>query len=1383
MGEKGVVIVTQPELFSPSVAQWFSQQVGEPTLTQQMGWPQIASGRHVLICAPTGTGKTLTAFLGLLDRLIRAQDAGEPCLGTQVLYVTPLKALGNDIERNLNAPIAGINQVREAMGLPPAAISVGVRNGDTPAHVRQRLIKSPPHILITTPESLFLMLTTQRARQALATVNTVIVDELHAFMDSKRGVHLALSLERLAHLAGEFQRIGLSATVEPEQLAADFLGGGEPTRPRPVNVVRPAIDKAVDLQLRCPVDDFSDLPEGSIWPELSAQVYELSRRCRTTLVFVNHRTAAERICYGINALAGAQYARTHHGSVSKDQRLEAESLLKAGKLRCLCATSSMELGIDVGEIDLVIQVACPFSVASGLQRLGRAGHAPGAVSVMRVMPRTCAELLDCAMVVEEMRRTRLEPLHIPQNCLDVLAQQIVSMAAEETWEVEDLYRVLRRAQPYQGLTRDSLRELLRMLAGDWEHARERPVSPRVSYDRLRDALLPNTYSRLLALSAGGTIPDRGYFGVYLEDNRTRLGELDEEYVFEARVGDVFLLGAFAWRITGIDRERVRVAPASRQGAQTPFWKGDGLGRSFFLSMHMAEQKRQLERALADKRLRGYLQERYGFDEAALDNLCPMIQRQYKALGHLAHDRKIILEHFSDAVGQAQMVVHAPFGARVNIPLAMILQRLLQDQLHTLIMTYHTDDGILLHAPGLASLPQGVLHQAAALDVEAEILRALPTSALFTSIFRECCARALLMGVRKAGRMPLWIQRLRGSEMLQQALSAGAHPMLREAARECTQEYMDLPALKQVLAGVNDGDIQVIQCRSQTPSPWTLQLRRNLEGVMLYDTIIPENAQPGALDGLAEPEALEPPTAEDVAQCLEGQRRAPRDAQALHTRLMIQGDCPPPEAGDEAAWLGELTDQGQAVALPGRGLVVAAEEAALYGAALAGDGPERERVIRRCLRYNGMMGLEQLAERYGFSLPEVMAVLARLMEREQVVPLGEGYVHADLYRQASGLHRRARSAQIATAPPAAYAAWLPELLRGVGDPADQLEQVLTRLRGWPQPLKTYERIILPGRVPGFTPQLLEGLLSQGRILWRAQGEDICFYPADTPLEDALPRPEGLSPLKEALLDLLAQLGASFYSALSARLPGQPVMEALLELLQAGLVVQDSLACLHLDNQAAVKVAVRGRVAAMGRGRFSLAYPPAAPTPAEQVNRVLDRYGILCRETCQACGVSLGELREAWLAQELSGQLVRGYFVLGLSGAQLVRERDVQALLDRLAHPSAAPCCLHALDPALAYGAVLPHGPNAAFALHPGAAAVLLGGEVALVLEGGGRRLRLIRPEAALSALNCLAGAFQQGRVYADRNRLALREGTEGCEAALQNAGFEREMLDWILWRQP
>ncbi|MGW4780654.1 Lhr family ATP-dependent helicase [Streptomyces filamentosus] len=897
------MVTSALEDFSPATRGWFTGAFTAPTAAQEGAWRAIGAGSDVLVVAPTGSGKTLAAFLASLDRLASSPVPAEPRKRCRVLYVSPLKALAVDVERNLRSPLTGIRQEAVRLGLPEPDVRVGIRSGDTPAAERRSLAVKPPDILITTPESLFLMLTSA-AREALSGVETVILDEVHAVAGTKRGAHLALTLERLDELlARPARRIGLSATVRPVDEVARFLSPN-----RRVEIVQPPSGKEFDLSVVMPVEDLGELggspasegKEGgdrpSIWPHVEERIADLVQAHRSTIVFANSRRLAERLCNRLNEIAyeratgepapegappaeimaqsgaakGAPplLARAHHGSVSKEQRAQVEEDLKAGRLPAVVATSSLELGIDMGAVDLVVQVESPPSVASGLQRVGRAGHQVGAVSTGVVFPKYRGDLVQAAVVTERMRSGAIESLRIPANPLDVLAQQLVAMVSLDTWQVDDLLAVARRAAPFASLPESAFTGVLDMLAGRYPSDAFAELRPRVVWDRIAGTVTGRPGAQRLAVTSGGTIPDRGLFGVFLagadpKRGGGRVGELDEEMVYESRVGDVFTLGTSSWRIEDITRDRVLVSPAPGVPGRLPFWKGDQLGRPLELGRAVGAFLRELG-ALGEDDARLRLASA-GLDAWAADNVLAYLREQREACGHVPDDRTILVERFRDELGDWRVVVHSPFGAQVHAPWALALGARLSERYGMDAQVMHADDGIVLRLPdadlmdldmGLDLLDHEPVGPGPRADAEYdadkapvgaadtvfdkdEVARVVTDqvggSALFASRFRECAARALLLPRRNPGkRTPLWQQRQRASQLLQVASEFGSFPIVLEAVRECLQDVFDVPGLTELMGDIEARRVRLVEVTTTEPSPFARSLLFGYVAQFLYE---------------------------------------------------------------------------------------------------------------------------------------------------------------------------------------------------------------------------------------------------------------------------------------------------------------------------------------------------------------------------------------------------------------------------------------------------------------------------------------------------------------------------------------------------------------------
>ena len=1362
--------------FGPETAAWFSQSIGTPTPVQEQAWPLIAQGGSVLVSAPTGTGKTLAAFLVLIDRLkALAQQAALPD-ALQVIYISPLKALGNDIRENLRRPLEGI-------GGPD--IRVGIRTGDTTASERQKQLRHPPHILITTPESLYLLLTTARGRVMLATARTVILDELHVLLSSKRGAHLMLSLSRLDRLCGrKLQRIGLSATIHPLSTAASYLAPGQD-----VAVVAPAMHKAAEIQVNGVLPDMRALPEGTIWPELCRAVYAYCQSARTVIAFVEGRAQAEKLAYGVNQLAGEGFARTHHGSVSKEQRLEAEAALRSGQLRLLCATSSMELGIDVGDIDLVLQVGYPLTISSTLQRLGRAGHNPGRTSVMHLFPRTAAEGVACGLTATVALEGGIEPIQPPLGCLDVLSQHLVSMAVEDRYTVEEALDVAHGAYNFHGLTQETLCGVLRMLAGDYEHEQDHPVRPRLLYDRIHGTVTGDAYSRILALSAGGTIPDKGLYPVYLKDG-TRLGELEEEFVFEARVGDKFLLGAFAWRFAEILRDRVVVTPTSPEGAQPPFWKGDSQGRAYPTSLRFGALQRALFCQQQTGRLLPALQA-LRLDDPAARNAARYLERQIEVTGCLPDDRTILVEHFADEAGEHQIMVHSVFGRRVNYALSLLLQRAASQAAGVDVRAFEDDDGILLYAIGTHALPDGLLQCLNPEGIEGRLRAMLPATPLFFMNFRYNAARALMMGARSGKRLPLWIQRMRGAETLSAVADRWEHPLMAETLRECMEDYLDLAALREVLQGIHSGVISVRELHLDTPSPMALPLRRQVESVMIYEyTPIPTAAQQAAEQALSAQEGL-PPTP-GALEAQQARRRQPEDVMQLHSLLMAEGDWLSEEIDAPVEWLESLAQQGRILYIE-PGLWICAEQQALYEQALEAQYPAAQlRLARRCLRYHGPQDAASLHGRYLWPLQTCAGLLETLCQDGTAVLQQELYYHAELYARAQRQTLMARR-QVETLPPERYAALMARGLYQPGRPEVQLEEGLCGLLGQGFAPRLWESVLLPARVRNYRPALLDALLAQGAYTWRIQpGERplLTFYRASEVDYEApyiLPE-EPLTEDEQLILNTLAQRGASFTHALAPLLEGRPILDVLLALMMRGLVSADSLVplrqwlALEEGRKRPPKQVARIRAAAQQAGRWERVRPLKAMDSGQCLLQDFAHVQILCRETVG--GLPWPQALEILRVWEYTGRVRRGYYISGLSGAQFILKEDYERVMAALRAPGQGLQWLSAVDPLQPWGRILPHeGEHSAFLCVPGTAVCLCGGRPVAVLERQGETLRVLEETALPQALAALSESFQQRRLFPDRTRLVVRRYPPEAVEALKFAGFLQEMLDFTLWRNP
>ncbi len=1272
--------------FHPVVRDWFSRAFERPTAAQEQGWPAIAAGKNALILAPTGSGKTLAAFLWGLDRLIRRRLEGVE--DERLLYISPLKALNYDVERNLRGPLAGLSASAERHGITLPEISVAVRTGDTPQRERQRMIRTPPDILITTPESLYLLLTS-RGRSVIDDTRFVIIDEIHSMAATKRGAHLALSMERLEALVAEsggegLQRIGLSATQRPLGEIARFLGGhDESGTSRPVTIVDAGQGKDLELEVIVPVEDLADLggrpddqqapepvagaesQERSIWPAMYPALLELVREHTSTLIFVNNRRSAERLALRLNELAEEEIARAHHGSLAREQRTLIEDDLKAGRIPALVATSSLELGIDMGAIDLVIQVESPRSVARGLQRVGRAGHQVGVPSRGRIFPKYRGDLLECAAVVARMQEAAIEETRVPRLPLDVLAQQIVAMSAEATWDVDALHALARRAYPFSELSREQLEGVLDMLAGRYPSDEFAELRPRIVWDRVAGTIRGRDGARSLAVQNAGTIPDRGLYGVFLADEKTRVGELDEEMVYEARTGQTFLLGASAWRIEDITRDRVIVSPAPGAPAAVPFWRGEGPGRPYELGAAVGKLARELAATTGEEAV-ARLRHESAFDERAARNLIEYLGEQVRATGVLPSDRAVVIERFRDEIGDWRLCVLTPFGARLHAPWALAIQARMRERTGTEIHAIWSDDGIALHLPDADEVPPADIALIEADELEELVTGELANTALFGARFRENAARALLIPRRRPGqRTPLWQQRLKSAALLQVARRFGSFPVILETYRECLNDWFDLPALAQLLRDIASRETAVVEVETDTASPFAGSLlfeyvasymyeddtpaaERRAHALSLNRDLLRELLGQEELRELIDAGALEEVEAD--LQGLSGRARA-RSADGLHDLLRRIGDLTEGEVVPRLApglvsgdVLAELASERRAcvIRLAGEQRWIAAEDAGRYRdafgvmppgglpAAFLEDEPDAlTTLLRRWAAAHGPFRTTEVAVRLGLTEAEADAALGTLETAGALVlgelrPGGSGREWCD-----TGVLRRLRRASLAVlrkeiepAEPAALARFLPRWQRvdaGVGRGQDALRDILGSLQGLPLPAGQWEDEVLPRRLRDYSPRQLDELAATGEILWVGAGSGgggrvALYFREDAPLLG--PPPGADPPDDEAAVALRAALadGAKFWEQLvgASGLAREDAFSALWSLVWSGEVTNDLFSPLRAPRRLPAVRSAGGRFGrrrtGAGRGapsavsgRWSLAASLFAPAPGEAERR--------------------------------------------------------------------------------------------------------------------------------------------------------------------------------------
>nr|WP_250646034.1 ATP-dependent helicase [Microbacterium ihumii] len=1173
--------------FTPATQDWFRGAFAAPTNAQAGAWEAISAGKHALVVAPTGSGKTLSAFLWAIDSVFREKADAADSTGTRILYISPLKALGVDVERNLRSPLVGIGQSARRLGIHAPGVTVGVRSGDTTSSDRRKLVANPPDILITTPESLYLMLTS-RAGDTLRGVHTVIIDEVHAVAATKRGAHLAVSLERLDALrraAGAdapAQRIGLSATVRPIDEVARFLGGSAP-----VEIVAPKASKTFELSVSVPMDDMTNPPPppgapptdddaaeytevtGSVWPHVEEAIVDRILENKSTIVFSNSRRLAERLTGRLNEIyserigvplpdapappaammaqagstAGADpvLAKAHHGSVSKEQRALVEEELKSGVLRCVVATSSLELGIDMGAVDLVIQVEAPPSAASGLQRVGRAGHQVGEVSRAALFPKHRGDVLHTAIVTERMLAGKIEAIAVPRNPLDILAQQTVAACAQGVISVEEWFETVRRSAPFQSLPRSAFEATLDLLAGRFPSDEFAELRPRLVWDRDAGTLTGRPGAQRIAVTSGGTIPDRGLFGVFVagEGAGRRVGELDEEMVYESRVGDVFTLGTTSWRIAEITHDRVNVLPAYGQPGKVPFWHGDGIGRPYELGEALGAFSREVDAAPAEKAAQRLIDA--GLDEQARGNLLAHLKEQREATGTLPTDRNLTVERGRDEVGDWRVILHSPYGMKVHAPWALAINARVRERLGVDGSAVASDDGIIVRIPDADAEPPGAeLFVFDADELEQIVTDEVGGSALFASRFRECAARALLMPrMNPNKRTPLWQQRQRSAQLLEVARRHPTFPVILETLREVLQDVYDLPSLRRLTTAIAERRVRLVETEPAQPSPFARDLLFGYVGAFMYEGDSPlaerraaalsvDPALLGELLGTVEMRELLDPEViaqfEREAQRLDPSRRA-RGLEGVADLLRTLG---PLDAAEVAARL-EPEDEHEATAsahldalisarraipvtIAGASHVAAIEDAGRLRDALGAALPTGIPVaflepvadplgdlVSRHARTHGPFTTDAVATRFGLGAAVARHTLQRL---EQAGRITSGYFLPDAAGSATEnewcdteVLRRLRMRSLAAirgsvepVAPEAYARFLPDWqhlsrpLEGV----DGVLAVVEQLAGVPIPASAWESLVLPSRIRDYSPAMLDELTSSGEVVWAGHG---------------------------------------------------------------------------------------------------------------------------------------------------------------------------------------------------------------------------------------------------------------------------------------------------------
>jgi ATP-dependent helicase Lhr and Lhr-like helicase len=1421
-------------LFQPAVAQWFAETFAEPTPPQLLGWPHIAAGENTLILSPTGSGKTLAAFLCAIDSAIRSEAADESRgAGVHTLYLSPLKALANDIERNLVQPLEGIRACSARLGDPIPDIRVGIRTGDTPANERQKMIRKPPHLLITTPESLNLLLTSPKARDILRTVRYVIVDEIHALCPNKRGTFLSLLMERLESLTTRSPiRIGLSATQRPLGEIARFLGGqSKQGIPRPVSIVDAGMRKSFDLAVQIPVEDMKVLPQHdgqapSIWPAIYDRLIELVDEHESTLIFANSRRVVERIAAEMNKRFGYERIQAHHGSVSKERRQQIEQDLKAGRLPALVATSSMELGIDVGFIDLVCQVEAPYSVASGLQRIGRAGHLVRATSKGRVIPKTRGDLLMSAAMSRAMLRGDISSVSIPRNPLDVLAQQIVAMVAVDEWDVSELYDAIRQSYAYRELPLEAFQSVLELISGRFGTADLPVLRPRVSWDRVNDKLIPLPGTRHLAILNGGVIPDTGQYAMVLEDGKTRLGELDEEFVFERRLGDTFVLGTGQWRVLQITNDRVIVAPCDESEAMMPFWKGEGLGHDWEFGTRFGEFIRDCESRLMDSSFEQWLQDECALDENGSANLATFLKDQAERGGALPTDRRILVDIFRNEAGDERLALMSTFGRSFHLALLLLLQHTLKAMGFDPPEAVYSNSGLLFRLGTLSpDTMMEALHSLHAETVEDTITRELENSPYFALRFRRNAGRALLLPRARPGRRtPLWLQRLRAHDLLAFASEQPRFPIVLETYREILEDVLPLEGLRQFLTAVDAGDAGFSLRRDRHPSPLSHSMLLDFTAAFLYleDRPVGRNRSTAELrDDLGTllgsrvqaETVLDEAAVDEMEERLQGTatfHRARNGAELVELLRRI-GDLTEselaqrchPEVGDV---LPDLLSDGRIIRIrvagsPASQRLAAGEEADVYDRLSESD---IHALVARYVAHHSLATRKGIIDRY----PAAERTLDQIRQSEGWIDVeladgSTGWSHPQVLAsiRRMTMSRRRRSIEPVSAQAFARFTLARQQVTG-SDSSRDLHEVMDLLSGCRLPVPVWLDA-LSSRVHGFRPEQLDELVRDGVLAWSgnlSQGNQRLLSFCAPELggrEDPLRWPEErLDENAQKIIGYLTANGASFLHQMTSGLNEPPSIIApeLWNLIWAGWVTNDSLDPAWGDKPQPQRWQGRRRQSVWGRGRWSLV--PVANVKSETetrklLRRLLGQMGVLTREILARANVGLS-WREAYpllTRMEWAGDVDRALFVSGLSGPQVAFREFANVQAQDISDDEVV--LLNVCDPANVFGDLFPilrpDGVRHIIRHHPGNYLVLRNGHPVLAVENRGERLIPLSDLTPLQRTACFKTLLQlvEGRHRSPSIRAMTWDSSpivdSPIEEELTTVGFVREGSGMILYR--
>jgi ATP-dependent Lhr-like helicase len=1407
--------------FHPAVRAWFERRFDAPSRAQELGWPVIgaandAPGFDVLLCAPTGSGKTLAAFMWAINGLVLDAASDQLRDEVSVLYVSPLKALANDIRLNLEEPLHGVRDVGAESGLDLSRIRAGLRTGDTSASERTAMLRRPPHILVTTPESLFILLTSPKFREKLAAVRHVIVDELHALAGNKRGAHLALTLERLERFVtsrgnSRPNRIGLSATLNPIEKLAGFLAGYDVTRdgarsPRPIKIVR-ADDRIreMDLQVIAPGPELGPLATHPHWEAMYDEVARLIGEHRTTLVFTLSRRHAERVAINLQKRLGTDAVMAHHGSLARAERLLAEQRLKRGELKAIVATASLELGIDVGAVDLVCQLDTPKSISAAIQRIGRSGHSLGATPKGRFFALTTDDLLECGAAVRAIRHGHLDEVEIPMGCVDIAAQQIVAIAAEEEEISEaDLLRVIRRAYNFRDLDAAKLRHLLEQLSAELPD-RIMGAAPKIFFDRINARVRPRRSARLSVITSGGTIPEAGNYDVVIESEGRKIGDVEEDFAQESSRGDVFSLGSMPWQIQRSSRGRLMVEPAPGMAPTLPFWLTEAGGRSPAMSAEISDLRHEIwNRIVSNQSPEDWLMTECAMSERAATQAADYVRRGVEALGAIPDEKTVVIERFFDGLGGTQIVIHTPFGIRLNRGLGLAIRKRLCQSFDFEIQASAIDDGVLLALNSRHSFPLDTLFSMLkARNARDVLVQALLAAPMFEVRFRHVATRALsVMRSARGKKVPAWIQRLRSQELLSSifpgqqacfenrpgAIELPDHFVIEETIRECLEESTDLPRTIQLLEGIESGAIRTVTVDAIAPSVFAHRLllawdysflddgeraNRRSRTVSMNRGMAEDVFRKEDLSDLLSADAVESVVAEVTGRAA---GRKPRSRDELFELIRAHGSLTLAEVEDRVgegarAMITELDSEGRIarVSLSGESLerIIVSEDKALFENAYAGtsiDGDAaRLELVRRALKTCGPTTAGEIAARLHLKESDIDQNLAAL-EGQGAIFRGH-FTRSDTIQwcdryNLERIHRMTLARVRAEIEPCAdheYAAFRLRWMHvgGTELPADQtgVAAVLDQLSGIATTPEIWEHAILPARIAGYRPEMLDLVCMSGQMKWVAvSGESVeGARTANTPSRvtfvarkaslfvrgEELPAEDGK---EKAVLEALGAAGAQYLDEVAERanISERDALSALWRMAAAGRVSNDNFAPLRMfaDDRAAERAlesvarrpttrhdaAVRARLKSSLAGRWSLIR--AAETPAvgadetrELALKLLERHGVLAREMLgiESTHLSWNEISFALRRLEYGGAIRRGWFVRSLSGDQYALPEAVEMLhaARNLIPAREKPVALSAIDPANPYGAVIP---GCGIAREAGNVIVLRAGRVIAGLQG-------------------------------------------------------------------